>query len=144
MTDAFPDPMGGRALSLSGGQVRIVMQRTIAASRQAEFDSNGRAEIKTQAVPNGVQHEIQILSVRTTAGTPDLNVYRNAERDENWLDGTENGAADTVEYANGLVLMGHDVLVLVWTGGTSGEKASANIQFVEVKWVPMSDLAGLT
>lgn len=136
VADRFPTPVADGPGGFDG-VMRVVQQRQLDPPRQADFDSNGRAEIVTDRVPDGVQWEIELISVRASGGTPELNVWRNQEREENWLDGTENGGGDVAEYTNGLVLMPHDRLVLVWTSGTDGERASVNIQKTAVKWIPI-------
>lgn len=103
--------------------------RPLALPAAMTLDTTGGGTLELGPPPAGEAWLIARLAV-TTGGAlvPEVRVYRNSARTENFVDGTSAGDADVSEYATPLRLSGGDVLVLVWTGGTAGARGSVTAQ----------------
>lgn len=99
-------------------------------SASAVFDAAGRAELVFGPAPYGSMWLVQAVTVVTNAAAATAaRVFVGQEHDVNLVDATSAGNMAISDRAQPIMVPGGQKLLIVWTGGAAGERATAVIQY---------------
>lgn len=96
-------------------------------SATAVFGSDRKATVSLGPTRSYENWHIARTSVSTTSTTQtQLFVYRQIENPKNLVEGSATGNQDTSDSA--IELRGNERIVLVWTGGDVGQRATVTLE----------------